>query len=145
MAIVLHSLYRVVFPFVLTLIYLLKKTESRLRISVLHFFLFQQKYSLWILWTLVVILQIFTQILLRKPQIEEDCVHILQSAYTSADFFDNLSQIAGDGSNKDSLERNLYLSLLRCVVARRRKETTQLINATMARCLGVLVPQSCLT
>lgn len=78
--------------------------------------------------------------LLRKPQITEERVHFLQSAQTSPDFFNFLSQIVGDVSNKDSLERNLDLSLLRCVVARRWKETTQLFKCYCGMCLGVLVP-----
>lgn len=84
------------------------------------------------------------RMLLRKPQIKEQRVHFLQSVWTLADFFNILSQVVGDVTNKDSLERNLYLSILRCVVARRRKETPQLFECYYGMCWGVLVPHRCL-
>lgn len=85
-----------------------------------------------------------SRMLLRKPQIKEERVNFLQSVWTLADFFNVLSQVVGDVTNKDSLERNLYLSILRCVVARRRKETPQLFKCYYGMCLGVLVPHRCL-
>lgn len=95
------------------------------------------------MWILGVTLQVFTQMLWRKPQRRKERVHFLQSAWTPANFFDILSQIVGDVSQKGSLERNLYLLLLRCVAAR-RKETTQLLKCYSGMCLGVLVPHRCL-
>lgn len=45
--------------------------------------------------------------------------------------------------SKGLLRENLYLLLLRCIVAR-RKETTQLLKCYSGMCLGVLVPHCCL-
>lgn len=61
--------------------------------------------------------------LLRKPQIEEECVHFLQIARTSADFLNILSQIVREVPNKYSLESNLCLLLFICAVARKKEPT----------------------